>query len=604
MINVTQHDDEYRITFPYDFNIKELVKSVPGRKWNPEGKYWSIPLNHLGMLINIFKGTEYEDMIEIRSNEHINENATLDTTKNIPDINLSKVKLYVKSGNDLYEHQKDFMKYAINRQNNHNMNGFICCDEMGLGKSIESINLALYNKKTYKFKHCLILCCVNMSKYNWLQEVSTHTNGEFEAYILGSRKNKKGKINYNGSSKAKLDDLKTGHIYGDKSEAKLPYFLIMNIEAIRMKEGRAYPISDAIIECINSNKLDMIIIDEVHKNVSPTSQQGKQLLRVKKSTGKKCMWLPMTGTPIVNQPTDLFVPLRLIEGHSINSYYTWNKQFCVFGGFGGHEIVGYKNMEYLKSLLQGNMIRRTKDEVLDLPDKIEIIEYVENTKYQDKLMQMVQADIISNKDAIVASLNPLAKMLRLRQVNGSPELVDETLSIDSSYIKKNAKLQRLLELTEDIVNRGEKVVIFSNWVEPLRMIYRHLASKYTVCCFTGTMKERDRQANKSLFLSNPDCHIMIGTIGALGTTHTLTAANNIIFYDEPWTSSDRSQACDRIHRVGTTKSCNIYTIITKDTIDERVHNLLYTKQTVSDFMVDGKLDIYNNPELFDMLLGS
>lgn len=603
MINVIQHEDTYHITFPYDYRIKELVKEVPGRQWNPEGKFWSIPLNHLGMFINVFKGSEFEDMVVIRSNENINVNQNLDSTKLIPDIDISKVPMYVKKGGHLYDHQIDFMKFSIDRENHSNMCGFLVCDEQGLGKTIESINLALYNKSKYKYKHCLILCCINMSKYNWQQEIYSHTCGQFEGYILGSRKQKSGKINYNGSSKNKLEDLKTGHMYGDKSEPKLPYFLILNIEAIRMKENRLHPIVDVLIGYIDAGKLNMIIIDEVHKNVSPTSQQGKQLLRIKKSTGKKCMWIPMTGTPIVNQPTDLFVPLRLVEGHSINSYYSWNKQFCVFGGFGGHEIIGYKNMEQLKQLLQGNMIRRLKSEVLDLPDKVEIIEYVENTPYQNKLMKSVEADILSQRDFIVKSINPLAKMLRLRQVNGSPELVDDMLEIDSEYIKKNAKLMRLLEIIEDILKRNEKVVVFSNWVEPLRTIYRHLANKYQVCCFTGTMKEKERQKHKEAFLNDPNCMIMIGTIGALGTTHTLTAANNIIFYDEPWTAADRQQACDRIHRIGTTKSANIYTLITKDTIDERVHKILYSKEMISDFMVDDKIDIYNNPELFDILMG-
>ena len=603
MINVVQYEDEYRISFPYDYTIKELVKTVPGRRWNPEGKYWSIPVNHLGMFINIFTGTEYEDMISIRSTENLNINQSIDTTNTIPDIDLHGIKLYVKKGHSLYSHQKDFMKYAIDRENHKNMNGFLVCDEMGAGKSLESLNLALYNKTKYKFSHCLIICCVNMSKYNWLNEIYEQTNGTYEGYILGSRKNKSGKINYNGSSKDKLEDLKIGYMYGDKKASKLPYFLILNIEAVRMKNGRNYPISDILIDLINSDKLNMIIIDEVHKNISPTSQQGKQILRIKKNTNKKCMWIPMTGTPIVNQPTDLFVPLRLIEAHSINSYYTWNKNFCVFGGFGGHEIIGYKNIDSLKSLLQNNMIRRLKSDILDLPEKIELIEYVENTVYQNKWMKIIEADIRNQRDQIVASLNPLAKMLKLRQVNGSPELVDFDLKVDDQYLKKNAKLQRLIELVQDILLRDEKVVIFSNWVEPLRTVYRYLASKWKVCCFTGTMKEAERQKHKDTFINNPEYKIMIGTIGALGTTHTLTAANNIIFYDEPWTSADRQQAIDRIHRIGTSKSCNIYTLLSKDTIDERVHKILYTKEVVSNFIVDNKLDVYNNPELFDFLLG-
>lgn len=605
MINVVQHGDEYHITFPFDYRIKDLVKGVFGRKWHPEGKYWSIPNSSLGYFINQFKGTEFEDMVSIRSNEQINVNETLDDTQTIPDIKLGRTKLYVKDGSKLYSHQKDFMKFAMNREKNEkNLNGFLLADTMGLGKSLESINLALYNKRTYSYKHCLVLCCVNSSKYNWHDEIETQTNGEFEGYILGTRIQKRTrKENFTGSSKNKLEDLKEGHKYGDKKADKLPYFIILNVEALRYKEGRKYEIADQLISLINSGWLNMIIIDEVHKNLSPTSQQGKQILRIKKNAKKPCMFLPMTGTPIVNRPTDLFVPLRLVNAHKVDSYYKWNRNFCVFGGFGGHDIIGYKNMKPLKHLLSKNMLRRTKEDTLDLPEKIELIEYVENSPYQRRLATQVTTDIENHRDSIMASPNPLSKMLRLRQVNGSPELVDLDLKFDKSYLSKNAKLKRLLEIVDDIIDRDEKVIIFSNWVEPLRTIYRYLRPKHKVCCFTGTMNEKDRQLHKQTFIENPEYKIIIGTIGALGTTHTLTVANNVIFYDEPWSSADRQQAIDRAHRIGTTKNVNVYTLISKDTIDERVHKILYTKDMTSKFIVDGKLDIKNNPELFDMLLG-
>ena len=95
---------------------------------------------------------------------------------------------------------------------------------------------------------------------------------------------------------------------------------------------------------------------------------------------------------------------------------------------------------------------------------------------------------------------------------------------------------------------------------------------------------------------------MIGTVGALGTSHTLTAARNVIFYDEPSVPTDKEQAEDRVHRVGTTGTVNIYTILTKDTIDERIHQLCYDRATMAKYIVDNKLDIKNNPEIFDMLI--
>ena len=95
---------------------------------------------------------------------------------------------------------------------------------------------------------------------------------------------------------------------------------------------------------------------------------------------------------------------------------------------------------------------------------------------------------------------------------------------------------------------------------------------------------------------------MIGTIGALGTSHTLTVANNIIFIDEPWNPADREQAEDRCYRIGTNSSVNIYTLITKDTVDDHVHDILSLKTGVSNYIVDGNLDLKKHPELFDFLL--
>lgn len=752
MINIKQNADVYEVTFKYDPLVVDLVKNVPGRRWNPNEKKWTIPADKLGFLLAQFKGTQYESFVNISSDEHINEDSSLDVTVQIPDIDISKIPFYVKEGGHLYNHQLDFMKYAIYRQLKGNMNGFLIADDQGCiagcaklhvkinkcsvqitihelyqlwehsfhtldveilckqidgfsyirpidivysgtkdiceltlqdgkaiqatpdhevltkynyvpiecltygdhihtcdldfrpsysqlksikylrktstydikmpdpfhnfvandivvhncGKSMESMNLALYNKKQNNFKHCLIICCVNSSKYNWVKDIQEHTRNEYTPYILGSRylKKKKTKGSYKVyGSKEKFEDLNTLKQFGSKTGQDLPYFIILNVEAVRYKDGKKYPIADRLIELMNEGYINTVIIDEVHKNLSPTSQQGKQVLRIKKSVTEPIMWLPMSGTPITKRPTDLFLPLRLINAHGYNSFYMWSGEYCLYGGYGDHEIVGYRNIPRLKSQLQSNMIRRLKSDVLDLPPKIYYDEYVDNTEYQERLYTETAIGLAGERESILKSLNPLAKFLRLRQVNGNPELVDDRLNIkDSHYLQKNAKLQRLLELLEEIHERREKVIIFSNWVESLRTLYTFVSKKYKTCCFTGTMKESERQKHKEVFINNPSYTVMIGTFGALGTTHTLTVARNVIMYDEPWNPSDKVQAEDRAYRIGTNQSVNIYTLITRNTVDDRVHDILYTKSGISSFMVDNKLDIMNNPELFNLLL--
>lgn len=230
----------------------------------PAKKYWTIPVDKLGFLINQFKGTRYEYECNVYSAEHLNENATIDATTKIPDVDLTNIPLYVQEGKHLFQHQLDFMKFAIDRQHHGYHEGFILADQMGAGKSLEATNLALYNKKFNKVKHCLIVVCVNSAKYNWVDDITTHTNGEYVPYILGSRKKRDGSIKLVGSSTDKLQDLLCGHMYGDKDEDPLPYFLILNIEGFHYRAARKYPIRERLTTLINKGYIGMVVIDEVH----------------------------------------------------------------------------------------------------------------------------------------------------------------------------------------------------------------------------------------------------------------------------------------------------------------------------------------------------
>ena len=605
MINVVQNGDLYEITFPYDPIIVDMVKEVPGRFWNVADKKWLIPKERLGFFISKTQGTQYESFVQVISEEHINENATIGKTTHIPDIDISDVPFYVKEGSKPYQHQLDFMKWAIDRQNKGNLHGFICADEMGLSKTIEAANLAIYNKKKYDIKHCLIICCVNSVRYHWYDDIATHTQGLEVPYVLGTRRKRDGSEKIADAGGAdKFKDLETMHKYGKEDTDPLPYFLITNIETFRYKNGRKYVFTDKIIDMISKNEISMVIIDEVHRNMSPTSMQGKQILRIKKATKDQAMWISLTGTPVTKQPMDVFTPLKLCDGHYFDSFYKWCDKFCIYGNYGREDIIGYKNIPELQNLLESNMIRRLKDDVLDLPPKIYYTEYVENTKYQEKLYKQTIVARQYTPEGLLVPLNPMTKILKLRQVNGAPELVDKDLSIDDTdYLAKNARLQRLLELLADAHERNEKTVVFSNWVEPLRTLYKFISKKYKTCVFTGTMSIEDREKHKKVFQTNPKYTVLLGTIGAAGTGITLTAARNAIFYDSPWNPSDKVQAEDRLHRLGTTQSVNIFTLVTKDTVDDKVEKILSTKSNVATYIVDGKLDLKNHPELLDYLLG-
>ena len=608
MINVLEDKKSglYEIHSQYDPRLIDIIKDVPGRYWNSDKKFWTIPIDRLGFFLSKIRGTMYENITTVYSYEDINVNQEIGTTASIPDIDISDVDLYVQDGCKLFNHQIDFLKYAIDRQNRGLRSGFLLADQPGAGKTLEVTNLALYNRKHRGAKHCLVVCCVNSAKYNWKEDIVKHTNGQEVPYILGARL-RRDKITerYDEGSASKLKDLEVGHMYGKEEYPELPYFLIVNIEAFRYRVKKSYPFSDKIINWINRGLIDMVVLDEIHRNCSSSSTQGQQVLRVKKNSKMPVEWIPMTGTPITSQPTDVFLPLRLTDVHQSNAFSTWKNTFCIFGGFGDKEIIAYKNIPLLKQMLEPNMLRRLKKDILDLPPKIRHTEFVENTPYQSKLYKKLEEEMIEDKEEILSSMNPLVRFLKLRQVNGSPELIDDSISVDDdNYASKNAKLGRLVELIDDIVANGEKVVVFSNWVEPLRTLYKFISKKYKTCCYTGTMAQDVRQKHKDAFINNPSYSVMLGTVGALGVSHTLTVARNIIFYDEPWNPSDIEQCEDRCHRPGTTQSVNIYTIITRDTVDEKVHDIISRKEGIANYIVDGKLDLISNPGLFDMLLGN
>lgn len=601
MIDISQHKNLYEIRFKYDPELVDLVKQVPGRRWDPSAKMWTIPLNHLGMLYNQLKGTKYEADVQIKSDENLNVISALGTTRDVPDVDLSKVKVYTKPGSSPFAHQLDFIKYGIANYGT----GFLNCDDPGLGKTHETMNLALHRRKVNMYKHCLIVCCINTAKYNWRDDILVHTDGKARPYILGTRLKRNGGHNYATGNAQRLDDLVTGHVYGDVTAPKLPYFIITNIESLRMREGKRFPMVEEIIRLINLGEINMVLIDEIHKNASPQSLQGKCLLKIKEKTGSNAEWIPITGTPIMSKPTDLYTPLKLVDGHNFKSYWTWCQHFCVYGGYGNYSVIGYKNIPEMQVLLQGKMIRRLKKDVFDLPPKTYYTEYVDNTPIQQKLYKMVRGDLLDRKQEILRQMNPLVEILKLRQINGSPELVDPSIRVDESYLSKNAKMARLIELVEDILARDEKIVVYSQWVEPLRVIYNYLSKLSAVAVYTGTMNESDRQASKHRFITDPECKIMIGTIGALGTSHTLTVAKNVIFYDQCWLPSDQLQAEDRCYARGDTiNNLSVYTLLALNTVDEVVNDILKDKQTIADFIVDNSINLRNNPKMFELLLGA
>lgn len=537
------------VTFDYDYKIVEVIRQFPTRYWNADKKEWELPFSKLGEFVNRLSSYEFNITGQYVSLEKptakIPEGFTFKTTP--------------------FQHQIDGFNYGLINDR------WLLGDEQGLGKTKQVIDIAVAKKLQNGYKHCLIICGVNGLKWNWVNEIKTHSNET--GYILGQRvKNHKLTI---ASNSAKLDDLRAIDSIND-------YFIITNVESLRNDE-----ITSELTKLCKAGKINMIAADEVHKMKNPSSQQGKAFLKLQAQT-----MIAMTGTPLMNTPMDLYIILKWL-GYEKHAFYAFKKHYAVMGGFGGYQIVGYRNLNELQEQLDSIMLRRLKNDVLDLPAKLYVDEYVEMTPKQKQIYDEVTAQIKMNIDNIKMANNPLAELIRMRQATGYTGIL-------SSTIQESAKLDRMEELVEDARQNDKQVVIFSNWTQMTDAIYKRLHQKYTLSVITGQTPDDVRQHNVQMFQEGRS-KVMIGTIGAMGTGLTLTAGTVEIFMDEPWNKANKEQAEDRCHRVGTKENVTIYTLLCKDTIDERIHDLVEQKGAMAKALVDGQISTDKNA-LLDYLL--
>ena len=555
------------VSFEYDSNLVSIIKSMGTRVYIPDKKTWEIPESAVPMLMSRLH--DYDVLLrgEMR-------HETPESHAQLPSGFVFTTKPY--------KHQMEGVIYGLEHES------FLLGDDQGLGKTKEIIDLAMCRKQTDGLKHCLIICGINGNKYNWADEVKIHSRED--SWILGTRFTKRPPIKMiEGSTKDKMEDL---------NNVPHQFFWITNIETLRggsfkEKQGKRtvirFPIAEKIQELCDRGIIGMIAFDEAHKAKNPDSQQGKALLSID-CKGPK---IPMSGTFVLNNPLDLYLPLRW-SGFETHSFYAYKQHYCKMGGFGGKEIVGYKNLDELRSMVSKVMLRRVKGDVLDLPPKVHTIEWVDAYPEQKSLYKDVRDQVRDNIDKVKVHPDPLSEMLRLRQVTGYPGIL-------SSTVTKSAKMDRMEELVEDEVSVGGKAIIFSNWSEMTNVI-RNKLKKYNPAYITGEVGSVQRMEEKDRFQNDPNCKVMIGTIGALGTGFTLTAAQLVIFVDEPWNRGIKDQAEDRAHRIGTRGTVRIVTILTRDTVDEGVYNLVQKKGKMADLLVDGKVDGKNVDNVLSYLL--
>lgn len=540
------------VSFDYNPDIVNYIKQMGTRVYNPDNHTWEMPINNIIGLCNKFENEEiqisgiYEDLHK--------QEFEVDIPKDF--------KFKTKP----FNHQIDGVRFGLNKKR------FLLCDDQGLGKTKQIIDFVGCLEKTDTINKVLIICGVNSLKYNWQSEIGIHSDEK--GWVLGTRFRKTTGKAYEGSTKDKLADLEN-----------LPdsRYLITNIETLRAgaekisKSKYHFPVAEKLAELCKKGIISVIAFDECHKSKDPTSLQSRAM-----SLLSAPYMAAMSGTPLMNNPLDLYFPLSWL-GYEKHSFYQFKQHYCTLGGWGGSQVVGYKNLEEIRALMDEVMLRRLKTEVLDLPEKLRKIEYVDMTAKQAQIYKEVYMGVMNELQKIKFSNNPLSMMIRLRQATGWTGILSQT-------VQESAKMDRMVELIEEISASGQKAIVFSNW-ESMTEIAREKLKAYNPAYITGAAKADDRMNEVTRFQNDKNCKVIIGTIGAMGTGLTLTAAQNVIFLDSPWNMALKAQAEDRAHRIGTQGTVNVITLVCKNTIDERIEELVEKKGQIADALVDGKVSI-------------
>lgn len=522
------------ILFDYKPEIVSIIKSIGNCIYDKNTRAWEAPTNKLSILSNALH--DYDDIsIELLDKkEEENKKYNLINHKIIP-----------------FKHQEEAIQYGLNHDK------WLLLDAPGLGKTLTMIYLAEEIKKRDNIEHCLIICGKNILKTNWKNEIKKFSS--LSSHILGEKINKKGSTII-GSISDRANELKS----------KLnDFFIITNIETIRS--------DDVVRNILNGpNKFDMIVFDEIHTCKDPSSQQGKHVLKLNKAKYK----VGLTGTLIMNNPIDSFMPLKWI-GVEHSNYTNFKYFYCIFSGPFNNILSGFKNMNILKNELDSCSLRRTKD-LLDLPEKNIIEEYVDMKDDQLLFYRNIVDGIRDQVDKVnLNTANLLSLVIRLRQATACP-------SILTSENVSSAKIDRAVDLVDEIIENNNKVVVFSTFKETVNVLSNKL-SKYNPLICTGDIDQSIIDNNINSFQNDDNYKLLIATWQKMGTGITLNSASYAIFIDMPWTAAETEQVEDRIHRIGSKKPVFIYRLICANTIDERVLELNKDKEAMGDYIVDDKI---------------
>jgi SNF2 family DNA or RNA helicase len=325
---------------------------------------------------------------------------------------------------------------------------------------------------------------------------------------------------------------------------------------------------------------DIIVCDESSKIKNPQAKQSKALHRLGRISKYNMI---LTGTPILNSSLDFYSQYKFLDEKIFGtSFYVFRAKYAILGGYGNHQIVGYKNLDELTEKAHSVAFRVRLDETVDLPtfiDKIQIVELEPNARsIYDDIERESFAELDGNEIMI---RNILTQLLRLSQCTGGFVKTDNETVVPIS----TAKLDALADILEESLGQDKKVVVFARFLPEIDAIARMLRKDkigYALIC--GGTKDRAEQVSN--FQNNPNCKVFVGQLQTTGMGLTLTAASVVVFYSLDFSSGNHEQSRARVHRIGQTRRQIYYYLIAKNTIDEKILEALQKKKDVAKLVVD------------------
>ena len=447
--------------------------------------------------------------------------------------------------------------------------GGILADDMGLGKTIQVLSVILdyiYSDNENE----------NNDVIEGQEAIQLRTKKRTSLVICPSSLT----LNWQNEAEKYAKDLKTIVIMGNLTERKKLINSLENYDLVIT----SYDLLKRDIDLYKEKdyKFRFVIADEAQYLKNSNTQNAKSIKQIKADTR-----YALTGTPIENALSELWSIFDFIMPDYLFSY----KKFKTI-----YEMPIVKNndqntIKKLKTLIEPFILRRTKKEVLtELPEKTITVlnnemEEEQRNIYINYLAQTKQelAEQIELNGYESSQIQILAALTRLRQICCHPGLFIE------NYKDGSSKLDQCLEIVQEATNSGHKILLFSGYTSMFEIIEKEL-KKMNINYFklTGATKVNERIQMVDEFNENPDVKLFLISLKAGGTGLNLTGADMVIHYDPWWNLSTENQATDRAYRIGQKNNVQVYKLITKNSIEEKIYELQQKKSMLIDNVLDTK----------------